>query len=244
MRCAISQPTFLPWLGWFDVANQADLVVLLDTVQFAKRSWQQRNRIRSTSGLQMVTVPVVSSGRFHQTINEVRVADPNFGQSFLRTVRANYARAPHFPIVFEELHNNLEEALSSGSLLALNRGLISFLAKWLGVQTRFLMASSVSAAGKRGEYLADICAALGANEYLSTAGARDYLREDKAAFVSRDVQILIHEYRHPEYPQMHKPFMSHAAALDLVMMCGPESGKILRNNPGNWVRLADNSPAL
>jgi len=56
--CVISQPTFMPWLGWFDLADQADCLIILDDVQFSKQSWQQRNRLPSPSGLALLTVPV------------------------------------------------------------------------------------------------------------------------------------------------------------------------------------------
>src|SRR5579862_2650962 len=55
---AIAQPTFLPWLGWFDLIDQADLLILLDDVSFSRQSWQQRNRIRGPEGLQYITLPV------------------------------------------------------------------------------------------------------------------------------------------------------------------------------------------
>lgn len=237
MRCAISQPTFLPWLGWFDIAHQVDLVVILDTVQFAKRSWQQRNRIRTADGLYLLTVPVYSSGKFLQNISDVKVADPGFGKSFLRTIQGTYARAPYFSDVFADLKSTLENSLAGGSLLSLNFGLISFLARWLRVNTPFVMAASVHAKGKRGDYLAEICASVGATHYYSTAGASEYLKKDIPAFEARDIQIFIHDYVHPTYRQLHEPFMSHASALDLVMMYGPESGAILKSSPGKWLRI-------
>ena len=63
MRVAISQPTYLPWLGYFDLIDQVDVFVLLDDVQFEKQSWQQRNRIKTPAGLQWLTVPVIFRGR-------------------------------------------------------------------------------------------------------------------------------------------------------------------------------------
>lgn len=50
MKVAITQPTYLPWLGYFDLVDQVDMFVVLDTVQFEKQSWQQRNRIKTPTG--------------------------------------------------------------------------------------------------------------------------------------------------------------------------------------------------
>ena len=85
MKIAIAQPTYLPWLGYFDLIDQVDKFVLLDTVQFEKQSWQQRNRLKTPDGLQWLTVPVKIKGRSTQTIREVEIAEPDFsGQKFLR----------------------------------------------------------------------------------------------------------------------------------------------------------------
>ena len=81
MTIAISQPTYLPWLGYFDLIDQSDTFVLLDSVQFEKQSWQQRNRIKTPSGLLWLTVPVVFRGRLEQRIHEVEIRDAGFGKS-------------------------------------------------------------------------------------------------------------------------------------------------------------------
>ena len=36
MRVAIHQPQYLPWLGYLDKIDRADLFVVLDCVQFTK----------------------------------------------------------------------------------------------------------------------------------------------------------------------------------------------------------------
>nr|MBI3612487.1 WbqC family protein [Nitrospirota bacterium] len=47
MLVAIHQPQYLPWLGYLDKIDRADVFVILDTVQFKKNEWQNRNRIRT-----------------------------------------------------------------------------------------------------------------------------------------------------------------------------------------------------
>lgn len=241
MRIAITQPTFLPWLGWFDIAAQADELIVLDTVQFEKRSWQQRNRIVTRDGLQMITVPVLSKGRQGQPIHEVRVADTEVPTNLLRTVRMNYSRAPHFGAVFEELEDLVPRLFSTGLLVEVNEGLIDFLSRWLGIATPRIRASQVCASGSRGEYLAALCAARGADTYLSTPGASDYLREDLEHFSERGVRVMLHEFRHPQYRQLWEPFVPFASALDLVMMFGNDSGSFLATARGAWTELAAHS---
>ena len=49
MIVSISQPTFFPWIGYFNIIKKSDVFVFLDTVKFEKHSWQMRNRLKEVS---------------------------------------------------------------------------------------------------------------------------------------------------------------------------------------------------
>ena len=51
MRLSILQPSYLPWLGFFDQMIRADTFVFLDDVQFTRRDWRNRNKIRTREGV-------------------------------------------------------------------------------------------------------------------------------------------------------------------------------------------------
>ena len=61
MLCAIMQPTFLPWMGYFSMMSKVDLFVYFDDVQLAKRSWQVRNRIKTQNGELFLNIPIKKS---------------------------------------------------------------------------------------------------------------------------------------------------------------------------------------
>ena len=74
--CVIAQPTFIPWIGWFDLADQSDVMIILDDVQFSKQSWQQRNRLRTPQGLDYLSVSVksaTSDGRRYEDTRSVEI---------------------------------------------------------------------------------------------------------------------------------------------------------------------------
>ena len=227
--CVISQPTFLPWLGWFDLVDQGEVMVLLDDVAFSKQSWQQRNRIRTPKGLEFLSVPVKSSGRLGQRIMDCELAGVGFVGKMVKTLQANYAKAPHFAGAIAELEAVLQAGAGSGRLVELNCALIAWMAARLEVSTPMLRASSLGVAGQRGEHVAAICAQLGAQRYLSPAGAEDYLREDRAAFASRGIEVLLHVYEHPTYAQRYAPFEPYASALDLIFNAGPAAAQLMRS---------------
>ena len=78
MILGISQPTFLPWVGYFGLLDFVDEFVFLDDVQFNKRSWQQRNWLIIGKKEKLLTIPVISKSKFHQLLNEAEIDYKNF----------------------------------------------------------------------------------------------------------------------------------------------------------------------
>jgi hypothetical protein len=227
--CAISQPTFLPWIGWFDLVDQSDVMIILDDVQFSKQSWQQRNRVRTRDGMTYLSVPVRTAGRLGQRIIDSKLVDDRFVNKMLGTLQANYAKAPCFAAAVDDFARVLRFGASTDSLLELNCELISWMADRLGVTTPMVRASALGTTGRRGEHVAELCEAVEAKHYLSSAGAEAYLVEDRSVFDRRGISISIQMYEHPEYPQCFTPFMPLASALDLIFNAGPTAGEIMRN---------------
>ena len=228
-RIAILQPTFLPWLGWFDIADQVDLLILLDDVAFSKQSWQQRNRIRTGDRLALVTVPVVTAGRLGQPICQVALSDTRFAAKLERTLSGSYARAPFFRALFPGFQETLQRAAGSGNLSDLNSGLIEWFMDVLGIPTPVRRSSTLDAQGRRGEYLVALCQHVGATNYLSPAGSEAYLLEDRACFEQQNIKVALHEFAHPEYRQVFDPFIPYASTLDLLFNEGPRSLEIIRS---------------
>ena len=226
---AIAQPTFLPWIGWFDLADQVDLMVILDDVSFSKQSWQQRNRMRTTKGLEFLTVPVKTSGRMGQLISDCELAALPFVDKLVKSLRINYAKAPFFAESIEGFEAALYDGVASGRLVELNCSLINWMAGQLGITTPMVRASTLGIEGQRGEHVAAICEHMGANRYISPAGSEDYLIEDRLAFDRRDISVVLQAYEHPQYAQCFNPFESHASAVDLIFNTGPTAPQLMRS---------------
>lgn len=204
-------------------------MVLLDDVAFAKRSWQQRNRIRTRNGLEFVTVPVASSGLREQKIMECRLADEKFGKKLIAMLKANYAKAAFFRDGIEDMGEVIARGTEAARLVDLNCGLIKWIAAKLDIATPILMASELAVGGARGEHLAAICQHLGFTKYLSAPGAESYLLEDEEAFDKRGIEVKIHVYEHPSYTQCFNPFLPYACSLDLIFNEGPNAAAVMRS---------------
>ena len=228
--CAIMQPTYLPWIGYFALMDMADVFVFLDDVQLSKQSWQTRNRIKGESGKElMLTVPIRHAGE--QAIKDVDVDGSHWIAKHLKSFQQNYRKAPHFA----EALAIYEPVLQGGStrLCDLNVALISAIADRLGISGRRLRSSAI--AGKsadRRDRLVDICREVGADTYLSPAGAAGYLSEadGEAQFAAHGMTLLYQRYEHPTYPQVNGAFLPYMCVLDLIANVGvAAAGTVIRS---------------
>lgn len=236
--CCILQPTFLPWMGWFDLVDQVDVFVVLDDAQFSKQSWQQRNRIRTARGLEYLSIPVKSAGRMGQAIDEVALSDQGFVESFSGRIRAAYEGAPYFSSVEPEFSSVLRECAKSELLIDVNMGIIAWLCSALELEKTVVRASALGVSGRRGERVAALCEAVDANRYVSPVGAKEYLTHDYDHFEARSISVELQGYVHPEYRQLHQPFIPYASTLDLLMMQGSQSMTTIRSGRRSSTCLA------
>jgi len=229
VKIAIAQPTYLPWLGYFDLLDQVDKFVLLDTVQFEKRSWQQRNRVKTPGGLVWLSVPVVFRGRLGQRIADVEIREAEFWRDHLRTVELNYRRAPFFDEYYPALSELLRSASSGLRLAELSIGLLRWLSEALGIKTPTVRSSELAVEGKRTYLLAEVCSLLGATTYVSPLGSADYLLNELPIMTGRGVSVVFQHYEHPSYRQLYPPFQTHASILDLLFNEGKNSLPTVRS---------------
>jgi hypothetical protein len=210
----IHQPDFAPWLGFFDRWAASDLFVVLDDVQFLRRGWHHRDRIKTANGVRWLTVPVRKKERFDQPINEAKIDNgENWRDKHLKTIAAAYGKAPRFC----ELFARLEEVYSRGHklLVELNMDLLGLFVRELGIDTPVVMASNLEVPGSGSRRLADMVEKLGGDTYLTGTGSRDYLCEED--FTERGMQVSWQEYRQPDYPQLHGPSESGLSVIDYCM---------------------------
>src|SRR5690348_13129609 len=104
---AIVQSNYIPWKGYFDLINSVDEFMLFDDMQFTRRDWRNRNRIKSAAGPLWLTIPVQVKGRYCQRIDETKAADLDWARRHWETIQHNYRRAAYFADyapIFEELY--------------------------------------------------------------------------------------------------------------------------------------------
>lgn len=236
MRVTIHQPQFLPWLGYLDKIDRADLFIVLDTVQFKKNEWQNRNRIRTAEGWQWLTVPVLH--RFGQRVQDVLI-NPTaaWREQHLRALEMHYARAPFRDRYLPELRAVYAQAWTK--LSELNLAVIQWLLQAYGITTPMCCASGMTAREEPTDRLIDLCLAVGASQYLAGAGAEGYM--DRPRFEASGVELEIQEFHHPVYRQVYEPFEPNVSAIDLLLCGGPDALNRLRSRREGHARAAVSS---
>lgn len=222
---AIMQPTYLPWMGYFGLMQSVDLFIFLDSVQFSRRSWQQRNQIKTASGQYWLSVPVLSKGKRDQLITEVEIDQSgDFPKSHLRALEYSYKKSPYFDIYMPQLESLLKA--NNGSLNELNIGFISLLREALGIRTPTCRSSEFELVGTKADLLAHLCEKVDATDYISPPGSKDYL-DQTDAFSRRGMRLQYFHFTHPEYPQCFGEFLPYMSTVDVLFNCGPESMQII-----------------
>ena len=225
MKVAIHQPHYLPWLGYFAKWAAADVFVLLDTVQYEKNGFQNRNRIKTRDGARWVTVPV--RARLGMTIRDVPVDDDRpWRRRHLATIEQAYAKSAHLDRFHASLVTFYDHAWSQLGPLATKNA--RWLADALGITTPVKLASELGVtATDATARLVDLCRAVGGTTYLAGRDGAAYM--DRGRFADAGIRVLQQRYEHPEYAQAHGPFVPFLSALDLLLMHGDEALAIVRS---------------
>jgi hypothetical protein len=227
MKCVILQPSYIPWRGYFDQINRADVFVFYDDVQYDKHGWRNRNQIRTAQGRQWLTIPVHSRGVVEQSIpiNQVGIDwSKPWNEAHWKALTYAYGRAPFFHKYTELLEPYY---LRHDVLLAdFTIDLTVALARELGIRhTRFMRASEVTVSGEKTERLVQILRQVGADYYISGPSAKEYIEADE--FRSAGITLEYMDYNYPEYPQLHAPFDPNLSILDLLFMTGADAIKYI-----------------
>ena len=225
MRVAILQPSYLPWLGFFEQMHRSDQFILYDDVQFTRRDWRNRNRVRVLEGSVWLTVPVIQKNKYDQSLLETKIDNStSWKRKHLETIRCHYSKTPffdkHFPWC-EKVFNT-----DWNFLLDLSLETIQYLKRELKINTPLLRSSELGESGNKTERLISICKQLGATQYLSGDSARNYISEKD--FSDQGIELEYQEYQHPEYPQHYEGFVPFLSTIDLLFNCGDKSMEFLK----------------
>lgn len=224
-KVAILQSNYIPWKGYFDLIAYVDEFIIYDEMQYTRRDWRNRNKIKTPQGLQWLTVPVEVKGKYHQTISETLIDGNGWAESHWKSLVANYARAAHFKEI-----SALVEPLYKGSysnLSDMNRVFMARICEILGIKTEISDCIDYEMIEGKTERLADLCRQAGGDIYVSGPSAKDYI--DPEVFAGMNIGLEWFEYEnYPPYDQLWGDFVHGVTILDLLFNCGPDAPNFMR----------------
>lgn len=231
-KVAILQSNYIPWKGYFDLINEVDEFVIYDDMQFTRRDWRNRNKIKTSSGIIWLTIPVEVKGKFEQTIKDTRVADKNWPKKHWKSISLAYGKSPFFKEYkeyFEDLY--LDAATRIDFLSDVNYLFITNIMNFLGVRTALLKSSDFNLREGKTERLLGICKDLNATEYLSGPSAKNYLDVGLMEFEGVSVKWIDYSGYH-SYAQLHGEFEHSVTILDLIFNVGNDVKKYMKSFSG------------
>lgn len=232
MKLGIMQPYFFPYLGYFSLIKQVDAFILLDTVQFIRHGWIERNRIlKPGEGIQYVAVPLIKSPQ------EIKIKDicirnnEDWKDRFFRQLEHYKKKAPFY----EKTINILEDALNieTESITSLNQRTLISVCKYLDINRKIEIFSemnlNIEPANEPDEWALNICKELGnVDEYWNPIGGMSFYNPKK--YEEAGIEIRFQSVNLEEYSQRRKTFAEGLSIIDVMMFNSPEKiNKMLDN---------------
>jgi len=231
MILSAHQPAYLPWLGYFEKIQRSDVFIYLDTVQFEKNSFINRNKIKTPQGGQWLTIPVKVKGHTNTTLADTEVDD---GQPWrikhLKSIEMNYRKAPYFAEAYPELERLI--SIPTNNLADLCWQHLNFWLAEFEIETKVIRSSELKINSKKSDLVLDLCKHFSVENYLSGALGRDYLNEND--FVDAGIKVEYQEFIHPAYPQRWGGFEPYMGIVDYWMNCGPGKLNFKKENENGF----------
>jgi len=218
---SIIQPSFLPWLGYFEQIVRADVFVYMDDVQYTSKDWRNRNRLKSKYGIKMISVPVKNASRNNALIKEALISyEENWKDSILNKISEWYKNAEYFKDHIDKLTEIINK--NHTKLVDLIYDLNNYILKYLKVPTPIAYASSIPKnTSNKNLRIIEICRYFSANVLYDGKAAELFI--DKELFEKNGIDVIFQDYKHKPYSQLWGEFVPFLSVLDLMMNCGQDS---------------------
>jgi len=221
------QPTYLPWLGLFHKIALSDAFCYFDDAQYQIKDWNNRNKIKASSGAIWLTVPVLNSGYRDKKIREIEINNSlDWRKKHWKSIYLNYKKTPYFKNYadfFEKTYKREWRYLAD-----LNEHMLKWFLETLGIKVKHYKASELNFQGHKSDLVLDMCRKLKATTYVFGALGKDYAEKEK--FSAAGIKIYFQDYHHPQYRQAGRNFLSYLGIIDLLFNEGDKSLEILMSN--------------
>lgn len=224
---AILQSNYIPWKGYFDLIHMVDEFILYDDMQYTRRDWRNRNMIKTSNGLDWLTIPVEVKGKYFQKINETKVSDQSWRKSHWTSISQNYSKAKYFKDYrdrFEAIYRDSSEEMLS----KINHRFLTEICDILGIKTKISWSMDYQLVDGKTERLAGLVKSAGGTHYISGPAAKDYIVD--SVFSDQGIALSYIDYAgYPPYSQLYGEFQHTVTVLDLIFNEGPNATQFMKS---------------
>lgn len=221
------QPNYLPYPGLVGKIMMSDKFIYVTKVQYERKSWQNRNRIRSMDSEVLLTVPTLKKGKFDQLICDVQINnDLKWGKKHFNSIRLNYKKCKfynNYIDFFEDLYNK-----EWNNLCELDIYIMNYILNELNVKTPILYDKDFDFKGNKTDFLVDMCKQTNCDTYMSNKGSENYVELN--VFTDNNLNHIYINYIGQQYKQAYRGFIPKLSIIDMLFNCGNvETKKILED---------------
>jgi hypothetical protein len=225
-KIAILQSNYIPWKGYFDLIASVDEFIIYDEMQYTKNDWRNRNKIKTTNGIEWITIPVRVES-LSQRICDTQIFDKKWVKKHIATLQTNYAKAAFFNDSKDFIFSLYEEASKKEKLSDVNYIFIRGICDFLSINTKISFSTDYSLGIGKSERLINLCQQADALVYLSGPSAKDYI--DETLFEENKIKLEWMDYSgYKTYDQLNPPFEHGVSVLDLIFNTGANAKNFLK----------------
>lgn len=228
MKIAISQSNYIPWKGYFDNIALVDEFILYDDMQYTKRDWRNRNKIKTAQGLKWLSVPVEVKGKYFQKIKDTRVSNKDWNINHLNILKNNYSKAKCYKEVLPFVEDLYINAGKLETISEINFHFLRSICEYLEINTKISFSSDYELLPEgKTERLVDLCEQVSGKEYFTGSAAKAYMEEE--LFTEKGIKVTYYDYSdYDSYEQLYGDFEHGVSILDLLFNKGVESKNFLK----------------
>lgn len=225
------QPNYWPYPGLIGKIMKSDCFVYVTKVQFEKKSWQKRNRVRTKDGWTYIQIPTITKGKMKQNICDVMINNnENWREKNHKTIELLYSKAPFYNKYKDFLKDLYEHEWEK--LVDIDIYIMQYLLNELNINTKIFYDTDFDFCGKKTDMLVDMCKKLKCDTYLSNLGSSAYV--DISCFTNNGLNHQYINYIGEKYPQQFGGFEDGLTILDMLMNCGPQKTREIISNNSNY----------
>ncbi|MCI5602039.1 MAG: WbqC family protein [Clostridiales bacterium] len=225
------QPNYLPYPGLIGKILHSDKFIYVSNVQFEKKSWQNRNRIKGANGEIVLSVPVLTKGKFEQSISEVKINNKiSWENKHFSAIDLNYRKAPYYNTYidfFRDLYSREWEYLNELDIYVMN-----WILNELKIKTEIYYDTDYKFEGKNNALLINMTKELESDMYLSNKGSQNYVDIDM--FVSNGLNHKYIDYVGKEYRQCFRNYIPNLSIIDMLFNIGPDDTYSILADDNNY----------